>query len=122
MRKNQEDALARQLTFVEFQKSIYWWDSNKSKWFRRIKDIDVVGRMVYAHPTSGEHFYLRMLLNIVRGATSSFEEIRTVDGITYNTIQEACYHRGLFESDREWHSAIQEASNFQCGKQLRELL
>ncbi|XP_074323868.1 uncharacterized protein LOC141660783 [Apium graveolens] len=64
------------------------------------KKIDVIGRMVYAHPASGKRFYLRLLLNFVVGP-KSFEEIRTVDGVVYPTYKEACFHRGLLESDKE---------------------
>jgi hypothetical protein len=38
-----------------------------------------IGRMYYAHPTSGELYYLRMLLNYIKGATS-YEHLRTMDG------------------------------------------
>ncbi|XP_074356468.1 uncharacterized protein LOC141696187 [Apium graveolens] len=54
--------------------------------------------MVYMHPASGERFYMRLLLNIVVGV-KMFEEIRTVDGIVYSTYKEACFHRGLLESE-----------------------
>ncbi|WOG82315.1 hypothetical protein DCAR_0101478 [Daucus carota subsp. sativus] len=68
----------------------------------------------------GERFYLRMLLNIVCGATS-FEDVHTVNGIVYNTDKEACFQHGLLESDDEWHEAIRDASIHQTGAQLREL-
>lgn len=61
-----------------------------------------------------------MLLNIVRGATS-FEDVRTVNGVIYNTYKEACFHHGLLEGDDEWHQAIKDASVHQTGAQLREL-
>ncbi|CAG8760999.1 12855_t:CDS:2, partial [Rhizophagus irregularis] len=37
---------------------------------------------------AGEKYYLRMLLNVVRGSIS-FENIRTVNGIFYHTFKEA---------------------------------
>lgn len=61
-----------------------------------------------------------MLLNIVRGA-KSFEDVRTVNNIVYNTYKEACFHHGLLECDDEWHNAIKDASVHQTGAQLREL-
>lgn len=61
-----------------------------------------------------------MLLNYVKGA-QSFENIRTVDGTTYDTYQEACYHQGLLDSNNEWHEALDEAARTQMGSQLREL-
>ena len=51
-----------------------------------------------------------MLLNIIKGPRN-FAEIRTVNGIVYETYQEACYALGLLDNDKEWHDAILEASN-----------
>ncbi len=59
-----------------------------------------IGRMYYAHPTSGEHYYLRMLLNCVKGATS-YEHLRTMDGIEHNTFKDAFIAMGLLEDDNE---------------------
>ncbi|XP_074328068.1 uncharacterized protein LOC141665980 [Apium graveolens] len=75
---------------------------------------------VYAHPASGERFYLRLLLNVIVGA-KTFDEIRTVDGIVYPINKEACFHRGLLESDKEWHVALDDASHYATSPQLREL-
>lgn len=63
---------------------------------------------------------MRMLLNVARSATS-FQDIRTMDGVVYSTYKEACYHHGLLESDNEWHAALDDASVYQTGQQLREL-
>lgn len=76
--------------------------------------------MVDVHPSSGERFYMRLLLNIVAGA-KKFEDIRIVDGIVYKTYKEACFHRGLLESDNEWNIALDEASTYANATQLREL-
>jgi hypothetical protein len=53
-----------------------------------------IGHMYYAHPTSSEHYYLQMLLNCVKGATS-YEHLRTVDGIEHDTFKDACIAMGL---------------------------
>ena len=42
--------------------------------------------MYFVHFTAGEQYYLRMLLSIVCGATS-FENLRTVDGIFYPSFK-----------------------------------
>ena len=49
----------------------------------------------------GERYYLRLLFTVVRGATS-FENLRTVDGIVFPTFKEACISLGLLENDGEW--------------------
>ncbi|XP_074324065.1 uncharacterized protein LOC141660986 [Apium graveolens] len=76
--------------------------------------------MFYAHPAFGERFYLRLLLNIVVGP-KNYENIRTVDGIVYPTYKETCFHRGLLESDKEWHIALADASVCASASQFRDL-
>lgn len=116
---NRRDPTGRHLTFVKYPTK-YRWDSSGKFWARRRQNVNVVGRMVYAHPASGEKFYMRLLLNLITGATT-FEDIRTFDGIVYPTYREACFHRGLLESDNEWHVALDEASHYATAPQLREL-
>ena len=48
------------------------------------------------NPAEGEHYYLRVLLNHVGGATS-FEYLRTVDSVIVLTFREAAERRGLIE-------------------------
>ncbi|XP_063942080.1 uncharacterized protein LOC108218842 isoform X3 [Daucus carota subsp. sativus] len=116
---NRYDEQGRDLTFVKYPTK-YRWDASAKRWFRRKKHIDVVGRMVYAHPASGERFYMRLLLNFVAGPTD-FKDIRTVDGVVYSTYKEACFHRGLLESDKEWHVALEDASQCATASHMRDL-
>jgi len=76
--------------------------------------------MYYVSPTSGERFYLRTLLTIVKGPTS-FAHLRTFNGILYPTFRDACIARGLLENDGEWRQCLEEASAMQTGHQLRQL-
>ena len=63
---------ARELTYFEFPTKWVWHRRDK-EWKLR-KSRRCIGRIYYAHPTSGEWFYLWMLLNVIKGARS-FEEI-----------------------------------------------
>jgi hypothetical protein len=45
------------------------WNWKLKRWIMRKRGF-AIGCMYYAHPTSGERYYLRMLLNCVKGATS----------------------------------------------------
>jgi hypothetical protein len=65
-----------------------------------------IGRMYYVHPTSSEHYYLRMLLNCVKGATS-YEHLRTMDGTEHHTFKDACIAMSLFADHNEWHEALE---------------
>ena len=42
-------------------------------------------RLRYIHPGVGDAFYLRLLLMVIRGALS-YEDVRTYEGIVYNTF------------------------------------
>lgn len=79
-----------------------------------------VGRVHFAPPGSGEKFYLRTLLNYVKGPTS-FVDIKTVDNVPYNSFKDACFARGLLDDDREFIYAITEASLWGTGTYLRRL-
>jgi hypothetical protein len=74
--------------------------------------------MHYTHPTSGERYYLWMLLNCVKGATS-YEHLRIVDGIEHDTFKDACIAMGLLADDNEWHQTLEEAGLWALGRQLR---
>jgi hypothetical protein len=72
-----------------------------------------IGRMYYAHLTLGEHYYLRMMLNCIKSATS-YEHLQIVDGIEHNTF-DACITMGLLADDNEWHQALEEAGLWALG-------
>ncbi|GJY03463.1 helicase [Tanacetum coccineum] len=76
--------------------------------------------IVYSTPASGERYFLRMLLNVVRGARS-FTELKMVNKINYATFKAACFAYGLLNDDKEWTHAIVEASFWAMTPQLRDL-
>ncbi|XP_055960513.1 uncharacterized protein LOC130015063 [Mercurialis annua] len=113
---NNEDA--RELTYTDFPTKWVWNDKNRS-WTRR-KLGNCIGRIYFAHPSSGEKYYLRMLLNVVKGS-KSFANIRTVNNVVHPTFKSACYALGLLDDDREWFDCLKEASNWATGDQIRRL-
>ncbi len=94
---NQEFSWAQSLLYREFPESAVWNPTSK-KWKPRQRSTQV-GRIISAHPAEGEQYYLRVLLNHVRGPTS-YEYLRIVEGIVYPTFQEAAEKRGLIEAGR----------------------
>ena len=76
--------------------------------------------MYFASPSSGERFYLRLLLTVVPG-TTSFAHLCTVNNIPYNIFKEACYALGLLQDDHEWIQCLEEASQMQLGYTLHML-
>ncbi|XP_020080111.1 uncharacterized protein LOC109703807 [Ananas comosus] len=109
---------ARQLTYAEFPTEWVWHSSDKF-WSRR-KQGYRIGRIVYIHPNAGELYFLRMLLNIVRGPRS-YAEIRTVHGVVHETFRAACDALGLLGDDKEWREAFGEASQWSGSVELRQL-
>ncbi|KAH9668826.1 ATP-dependent DNA helicase [Citrus sinensis] len=114
--KNYDDA--RELTYSDFP-TCWVWNSKDKTWTRRKNGL-AIGRIYFAHPSSGERFYMRMLLNFVKGSTS-FESIRTVNGVTYPTFKAACYALGLLDDDKEWIDCLTEVAIWATGNELRHL-
>jgi len=109
---------ARKLLYVEFPKC-YVWKSDAKVWHTR-KQWDTICRIITIHPSAGDLYYLRILVNIIRGATS-FEDFYKVNGEVKETLKEACCARGLLENDKEWHKAMDQTSNWATPHQLRHM-
>ncbi|KAL7145790.1 hypothetical protein ABFS83_07G110900 [Erythranthe nasuta] len=88
---------AKKYLYREFPEH-YVWD-NKFKCWNERKKRNVIGRVNGANPIEGERFYLRLLLNHVRGPTS-FEDLLTVNHKKCSSFKEAAQRRGLLESDQ----------------------
>nr|XP_017237579.1 PREDICTED: uncharacterized protein LOC108210701 [Daucus carota subsp. sativus] len=115
---NREYPWARDLYYQEFPGS-FVWDANSTRWTPR-KQGFVVGRMNSTYASSGDLFYLRMILTRVKGAMS-FRDLRTVNGQVYKTFKDTCNALGLLENDMEWHEAIKENAHHATASQLRQL-
>lgn len=81
---------------------------------------NIVGRLIDIHNSSGETFFLRMLLMQIKGATS-YKDLRTVNGKLYTTFKETCDALSLLKDDRQWHIALYENALSAMPRQLREL-
>ncbi|KAG5610821.1 hypothetical protein H5410_022102, partial [Solanum commersonii] len=69
---------------------------------------------------SGEIYYLRLLLNVIKGPTS-YEELRRINNYDHPTFRDACYALGLLDDDKEYIEAIKEASTWGMASYLRQL-
>ncbi|KAG3070903.1 hypothetical protein PI125_g22870 [Phytophthora idaei] len=76
--------------------------------------------MIHVSPRDMQRLYMRVLLCHRKGPTS-FENLRTVDGVTYGSYREAALHAGYLEDDSEWVACMTEASQFRMPYQLRQL-
>lgn len=115
---NQTIKMARDFTYQDFPRG-FTWNPRANRWQIRKRGI-VVGRLSEVHASSGDTFFLRMLLLRVKGATS-FTDLRTVDGRIYDTFKEACAALGLLRDDKQWHAALLENSETAMPQQLRAM-
>lgn len=109
---------ARKHTYQEFPQHFVYKQGNRS-WEVRKRGF-ALGRMYFVSPTSGERFYLRTLLTVVKGP-KSFQDLRTYNGVQYETFQAACRARGLLEDDGKWRECLHEAAEMQTGYILRRM-
>ncbi|GBP53109.1 hypothetical protein EVAR_97113_1 [Eumeta japonica] len=122
------DDFAKTLLYHEAPQ-YYVWQRNSFSRRRRGQDVEgypgvkkdtTLGRVYNIHPTQTECFYLRMLLQYVRGPMS-FQHLRTVNGVIFQTYQGACKELGLLEGDEHWQNTMSDAIISEPATKLREL-
>lgn len=106
-------------TYMDFP-SKHVWNVSTKVWTQRKNLTPAIGRMYSVSPSQGEKYYLRLLLCQVGGSTS-YESMRTVNGVVYPTFQDTCKQLGLLDDDTEWDTCLTEASTVMMPVQIREL-
>ncbi|WVZ57135.1 hypothetical protein U9M48_007562 [Paspalum notatum var. saurae] len=117
-RLNQDNPETHKYLYGEIPEHFRWIKAN-TQWVPR-KQRAQIGRLVYAHPAEGERYYLRVLLNHVRGACS-FENLRSFSGVTYPTFRAACEAMGFVEADATLDDCLAEATSFNMPCAVRRL-
>jgi ATP-dependent DNA helicase PIF1 len=122
LRKNKNDEDARKILYIDFPKFYTLNSEGGEKFWNKRKKANMfqVGRIVQAHPTEGERYYLRILLNNVVGARS-FKEPRTVKDVEYHSFREAADVLGLIDGDNSWDGALKEATIWAMPSSIRRL-
>lgn len=116
---NREDADARIYLYREIP-GHYRWDNDAKQWIARIRNWKVIGRIYSVSPSEGEKFFLRVLLNHVRGP-QSFVDLLTVNGVLQPTFKQAAENHGLLENDNSIRICLMEASAIRMPSALRRL-
>ena len=70
-----------------------------------------IGRIIYVHPTSRELYYMCLMLNEIRGATS-YEDLRMINGVVYDTYESVCLALGIPGNDNEWINVLNQAAEW----------
>ncbi|GJZ76324.1 DNA helicase, partial [Tanacetum coccineum] len=107
------------LTYLDFPSEFVWYGDSKT-WSPRRNCRSSIGHLAYVHPTSGELFFLQMLLCHQKGCRY-FKEVQTVVHVLYPTYRAACEAMGLLGDDREWEIALEEACVSATSPELRSL-
>ena len=117
---NEENENAHQYLYHEIPEH-YTFDKKAKKWNpRRRATGPIIGRLYQVQPSDPQRFALRLLLLHRRGVTS-FEDLRTVDGLLCDTFRDAARAMGLLEDDSEHQRCLQEAAIMNMPSQMRQL-
>ncbi|CAG8616463.1 15940_t:CDS:1, partial [Cetraspora pellucida] len=109
---------ARNYLYCEFPRHYVWNKTNK-KWTKQYQG-NMIGRMYTVNPNEGERYYLRLLLNYVKGATS-FTDLKNVGSYKCKTFQDSALMRGIIEAENPYRNTMQEAKQFKMPYALRRL-
>ncbi|KAG3189805.1 hypothetical protein PC128_g11613 [Phytophthora cactorum] len=85
-----ENQVAKSALYQDIPK-LFRWDTKAKRWVRRKRYQAALGRMIHVSPRDMQRFYMRVLL-FHRKEPTSFENLRTVDGVTYDSYREAALH------------------------------
>ena len=81
-----------------------------------------VGRIHNVSPTSGDVFYLKMLLNNQHCCRkTSFKDMLTIDETFHESYQSVCRELGLLSDDQEWTLVLTEAAVTKMCPEIRSL-
>lgn len=116
---NSSDVSATRHLYTDIPE-FYVYDRNRG-WTKRKRGGDnVIGRMYTVSIAEGERYYLRLLLLHTPGATS-FDDLKTVNGVLCDTFKEAVRRFGLLDDDSVWEATLGEGVSQHMPKALREL-
>ncbi|XP_061373958.1 uncharacterized protein LOC133316245 [Gastrolobium bilobum] len=109
MDANKKYPEGRHLTYAEYPTQ-FVYKENMHEWHPR-KQRFSIRRINRFSANNGEDSYLRTLLIFQKGCTS-YEDLRTVNGVIFPSFKDACYSLGLLDDDNEYIDAIKEASSW----------
>lgn len=118
MGANKKYVEAWNLTYNEFPIKFVWKES-EHRWAPHQRGFSI-GRLHFVAPGSGQMFYLRTLLNYVKGPTS-YDDIEIIKNEKNNIFKDAYFALGLLDDDKKFVDAIMEASHWGTNNFLRRL-
>ncbi|CAN6809169.1 unnamed protein product [Brassica oleracea] len=95
------------------------WNNSTKVWTERKKG-KTIGRIVVVHPSASDHYYLRILINKIKGPRS-YNELKTYNNVKYPDFKSVCYAHGYLDNDVEWHESMSEGARWATPYQLRDM-
>ncbi|XP_013607568.1 PREDICTED: uncharacterized protein LOC106314194 [Brassica oleracea var. oleracea] len=95
------------------------WNNNSKVWYERKKG-KTIGRIVAVHPSVGDRYYLRILINKIKGPRS-YDELKTFNDVKYPDFKSVCHARGYLDDDVEWLESMSEGARTATQYQLRDM-
>jgi PIF1-like helicase len=91
----------------------FTWNQKDKKWKTRARgESKTIGRIVSLSPSSGDIFYLRMLLyHESTAGAKSWEDLMLFDGEICTNFKGKCILMGILENDNEIELALNEATS-----------
>ena len=118
---NMQDASAKSILYPDIPQTFVFDDRTRLWKPRKRGAHKTIGRMYSVNLSSDvERFCLRLLLLHVPG-TTSYEDLKTVNGLLSPSFKDAAQKRGLFDDDNTWDFTLHEAATEKMPQQLREL-
>ncbi|CAF2133672.1 unnamed protein product, partial [Brassica napus] len=111
-------ACESEITYVEMP-TRFVYDAKQKVWNPRKKGF-AIGRLTPVSPGSGPRYFLRVLLNKVKGPRC-YNDIKTVKGIILPSYEDACYELGLLDDDKEYIEGLKECSFWASSGYVRHL-
>ena len=111
-------AFARTLTYVQIPEYFVW--NNTAKVWTERKKGKTIGRVVAVHPSAGDRYYLRVLINKIKGPRS-YDELKTYNDVKYPDFKSVCHARGYLDDDVEWLESMSEGARTATPYQLRDM-
>ncbi|KAK2411012.1 ATP-dependent DNA helicase RRM3 [Trifolium repens] len=108
----------RDLTYGQFV-SKFVYRKKERKWKPRKRGY-TIGRLIWVPPSTGELYYFRMMLTVIKGGTC-YDDLRKIGETQYFSYRDACFAMGFLEDDRVYITAIKEAKDWGSGHYLRRL-
>jgi hypothetical protein len=115
---NKKYSEARTLTYGQFV-SKFVYVKKKRLWKPRTRGY-TIGRLIWVPPSTGELYYFRMMLTVIKGPTC-YDDLKNINNTQYFSYQDACFAMGFLEDDRVYINAIKEAKDWGSGNFLRKL-